>query len=390
MATGVALYRRTNNLNESEPLMTRSSWDAEGQWTGFKRGQPFHIPVHDNNIQCDTIESGLVKVQPDHCGKGLSAMMMSNQDLNFPPTTADASLHGINGCQLSAGAHRTFYINETGDYFLETQASFVIGGCNHLNVKMECSGGAATASPADSDPLGFSVDATTGAIVGTPQRVRDGYKMRLRAVDAADVRATVAEWTFDVKAPPEFSLRPATGWAAETDGKLASKYHVAETHLLPKPRLATEMLLQHPAGSNYGDVVYLLSAKPAAGNPNCTVGDTEETQVISALTDVATGAGAINIQCEGNYRATLVVRDGAGAEVTARSWNFAVRPRDTAVPEYGPNGGNCTNGVAVDGTEMDGAFTCDCAGTRFTGNNCEVTSEVASAQDDTTAYVIGR
>ena len=78
----------------------------------------------------------------------------------------------------------------------------------------------------------------------------------------------------------------------------------------------------------------------------------------------ATGEGAINIKCVGNYSAKLVVRDGAGKEVTIRSWNFTVRMRDTDVPAYGPNGRGCSNGKVVDGEEMDGAFTCDCGGTR--------------------------
>ena len=130
---------------------------------------------------------------------------------------------------------------------------------------MECSGGAETAAPSNSDPQGFSVDAKTGAITGTPKVARGGYtyKMRLRAVDAAEVRTTVANWEFNVRSPPAFELNPSAGWSMETDGKLASKYHVAETHLLPKPRVKTDELLQHPAGSNYGKVVYLLSAQPA-------------------------------------------------------------------------------------------------------------------------------
>ena len=160
--------------------------------------------------------------------------------------------------------------------------------CNNFNVKMECSGGAATASPGESDPQGFSVDTKTGAITGTPKVARDGYtyRMRLRAVDAADKRTTISNWTFSVKKPPTFSMNTSSGWLNETDGKLESKYHVGETHLLNKPRLKTTELLQDPADGDFGKVVYLLSANAAANNPSCTVVDTEETQVISALTDV--------------------------------------------------------------------------------------------------------
>ena len=139
-------------------------------------------------------------------------------------------------------------------YFLETTTSGFAQACTHFNIRMSCSGGGETASPAESDPLGFVVDANTGAISGTPQRVRDGYKMRLRAVDAANVRTDVAEWTFNVIDPPKLAVNPSSGWSVETDGQLASKYHVAETHLLPKPRVKKEELLLHPAGGNYDQV----------------------------------------------------------------------------------------------------------------------------------------
>jgi hypothetical protein len=235
---------------------------------------------------------------------------------------------------------------------------------------------------------GFSVDTKTGAITGTPQRVRDAYTMRLRAVDAADVRTTVANWTFNVKRPPAFELNPSAGWSMEIDGKLDSKYHIAETHLLPKPRVQKAALLRHPANGDFVKVVYLLTVHPAANNPNCTVVDTEDTQVISALTDISTGKGAINIQCEGNYTAKLVARDGGGSKpVDIRSWRFEVLRKDTVVPEYGPGGRGCANGKPDDGEPMDRDFTCDCTGTKFTGDNCEVES-ASSEQNDTTSYII--
>ena len=209
--------------------------------------------------------------------------------------------------------------------------------------------------------------------------------MRLRAVDAADKRTTVAEWKFNVQKPPAFELNPLANWSDAADGKLASKYHGRATHLLPKPRVKTEELLQYPAGGDFGKVVYLLSAKPMRNNPHCDVVD------ISALTDVATGEGAINIKCEGNYTATLAVRDGAGAELTLRNWTFEVLRRDLSVPEYGPGGRGCANGEAVDGEEMDRKFTCNCNATKFTGDNCDEEVAAASAleQDDTTSYIIG-
>ena len=145
------------------------------------------------------------------------------------------------------------------------------------------------------------------------------------------------------------------------------RYHVSETHLLPMPDVGTDLLLEHPANEAYDQVVYLLTVNRVdGGNQTCGsagLQDVNSTRSISALTDVATGEGAINIKCEGNYTAALVVRDGAGFEVPIREWGFQVLRKDTAVPEYGPDGSGCANGNAVDGEPMDRHFTCNCAGT---------------------------
>ena len=61
--------------------------------------------------------------------------------------------------------------------------------------------------------------------------------------------------------------------------------------------------------------------------------------------------------------------------MTLRNWTFEVLPKDTAIPAYGPGGGGCANGAAVDTVLMDTSFTCDCSGTKFTGENCEVSEQ---------------
>ena len=388
MLMGFAIYKRTDNVSESEPHMTPDYW-ASPNFTkhdprnSFKRGHLYEVPLHNNDREYATVSTGLVKIQQDRLNEGFANFYHDQNwdDDSLPPMSWPDHINtvAVNGCPLSISAHRTYFIGEVGEYFLQTTTAAFGHTCNNFNVKMTCSGGAETAAPADSDPLGFSVDVNTGAIMGTPEKVRDGYRMRLRAVDAADERSTVAEWKFDVREPPVFDLRRTANWSTAMDGKLAPKYHIAETHLLSKPRLKTNELLENPAGGDFGKVVYLLSANPVGDNPNCTILDTEETQVISALTDVATGKGAINIQCEGNYTAKLVVRDGAGDEVELRSWRFEVLRRDTVVPEYGPGGRGCANGEAFDGVPMDRRFTCDCSATQFSGGNCDIEQDTKAA-----------
>ena len=187
--------------------------------------------------------------------------------------------------------------------------------------------------------------------------------MRLRAVDASNQRTTIQEWDFAVKATESFAINPEAQWSPASDGRLASKYHVAETHLLPGPRLSPSELLMNPANGAFEKVVFLLSAARVGGGDTCLGGggggvNEKATGAgasgagsaapspsvlelgnitagsISALTDVATGEGAISIQCVGNYTAKLVVRDGAGDEVTLRDWAFQVLPRDTSIDAY--------------------------------------------------------
>lgn len=386
MEVGIGLLRQTVDLAHSAPRMNISTGRFE------EGGAMFEVPLHDNNVQYRTISTGLVDVQTGTISPTMVDWLNapSRADPNFPKLAHNNSMSKTmfhaNGCPMSQSVHRTFYISDVGDYILETQQADVNSACSSFNVKMTCSGDAETVDPADNDPLGFSVDAETGMITGTPKRVRDGwYKMRLRAVDAADKRTDIADWTFNVREPPAFSLNPSARWTAEINGSLESKYHMNETHLLPKLSMKTSELLQHPAGGTFDEVVYLFSLEPDALNRPCnvdvdndggaTAGNVVQ-EAISALTDVANGAGALNIQCEGHYTGRLVVRDSAGSDVEVWFWRFEVLPRDTVVATYGPNGKGCEHGVAVDEDTMDGQFTCECGDTAYTGLNCDAAAYV--------------
>ena len=153
------------------------------------------------------MQTGLIKVQPDAMSPEFLVWLEGLSPTDYPGMVYPdkASYIATNGCQLSSSANRTYYL-EKGDYLLETSAAANDYACGYFKIKMDCSAGGATASPEDSDPGGFSVDADTGAITGTPKKVRDGYQLQLVAVDAAQKRTDIADWTFNVEKPPEFSL----------------------------------------------------------------------------------------------------------------------------------------------------------------------------------------
>ena len=89
----------------------------------------------------------------------------------------------------------------------------------------------------------------------------------------------------------------------------------------------------------------------------------------------------IHFYDNGNYTAKIIgypistwMETGSTVEgVELKAWTFEVKDRDTADPNNGPNGNGCKNGAREeDEVEYDNAFTCNCAGTTYDGDNCEV------------------
>jgi len=157
MFTGVNVYKRTDDLALSEPQMARD-------WSGFKHGEGFEVPLHENDEVYGTLATGLIPLEPDHIAQGLVDFIAGlGWDPNFPPMNNASMLNSMNGCALGQSANRTYHLDE-GDYILETQGSHYTSVCNNFNVRMVCppAGGAETAAPGESDPLGFAVDAKTG------------------------------------------------------------------------------------------------------------------------------------------------------------------------------------------------------------------------------------
>ena len=216
-----------------------------------------------------------------------------------------------------------------------------------------------------------------------PLREKAGHTMRLVAVDGAGARAEIKSWAFDVT-NPKFAINDA--WPVPTvfsDGRnVLDKYHVNESYFIKSPgsfwNLTPEEMFVNPAQGSFGGITFGVSAIPVNGADRCL---TRTVLMDDVLTQFETGAASIIIPCLGNYTARLTARDLAGTDAVLDTWSFPVLPRDTDVPEYGPNGMPCERSDdAEDEIPMDGSFT------------CKRTMDPASADSnnsDTTSTVIG-
>ena len=122
-------------------------------------------------------------------------------------------------------------------------------------LKMTCSDGAETRAATSSDPGGLSADAISGAVSGTPQREGDNFHMQLRAVDADNSAAVVAEWHFNVRDPIFGSSSAWTGtYESNPSRGILSRYHVGQFHTLRPPALDKEHLFVFPANNNFDGI----------------------------------------------------------------------------------------------------------------------------------------
>eukprot|EP00039_Didymoeca_costata_P010101 m.135101 g.135101 ORF g.135101 m.135101 type:complete len:1475 (+) comp14708_c0_seq3:5366-9790(+) len=87
-----------------------------------------------------------------------------------------------------------------------------------------------------------------------------------------------------------------------------------------------------------------------------------------------------NETVEGNISVSL--SDISGSSVYFHQIMVFVVDRDTDIAEYGPNGLGCKNGKPVDVEEFDESYTCDCSGTIYSGDNCEVSNQVLPKEDE--------
>ena len=98
MGVGIALYKRTSDLTVSEPGI-----NANGTYT--KGGRLYEVPLHNNDQQYGTVQSGLIMIQQDQYSN--KTVNYFNQPArvvpNMPPMVfpGKAKLMTKNGCPLS-------------------------------------------------------------------------------------------------------------------------------------------------------------------------------------------------------------------------------------------------------------------------------------------------
>ena len=108
------IFKRTDDLSESEPRMTPD-------YKNFSAGQNFSVPLHDDAGEIyKRITTGLVMVQPDFFARTLVDELNANPNpaLEWLTVPYGVTCHSNNGCALSNGANRTYHIG-VGEYFLE-------------------------------------------------------------------------------------------------------------------------------------------------------------------------------------------------------------------------------------------------------------------------------
>ena len=114
-------------------------------------------------------------------------------------------------------------------------------------------------------------------------------------------------------------------------------------------------------------MTFRLRVADGNGDTDSFVGD--------KLVDTSTGQvlirardGSVGVE----YTAELVAIDGK-RNLTIASWMIAPKRRpDTFDVTNGPDGRACVNGAPIDAVEFDSQYECDCSGTDFTGDNCDV------------------
>lgn len=95
-----------------------------------------------------------------------------------------------------------------------------------------------------------------------------------------------------------------------------------------------------------------------------------------AATDILvnSASGFVSLAPTAAYTASvqLFAVVSSGETAVLRNWTVTSHNADTVNPANGPGGVDCRHGVRADGTRYDGAYTCNCSGSGFTGTLCDI------------------
>ena len=117
-------------------------------------------------------------------------------------------------------------------------------------------------------------------------------------------------------------------------------------------------------------------------------GDSGQSYNGTKMLDSSTGEmlfKAMGLAAATNYTARLIATDGY-QNVTVAEWTIIPKLHsDLHLVSNGPGGRDCARGVRADAEPYDGRYECNCAGTEYTGDNCD---ELADSSNED-AHVIG-
>jgi serine/threonine protein kinase len=257
---------------------------------------------------------------------------------------------------------------------------------------------------------GWFVSGQTGEMFGQFETAGN-HTLTLFAVDASGAKVEVEEIDFNVQLVPVFGLVPDWSPNNMTQGELGRtfahdevwdgslvQYAIGSTINFPPLALEMKDLFVNPDRGDYSKIIYKKSIAVYTANDDekngsgsgdeldlGNVGNGQRTRRSRRQMDLAQNIGLWLVDTEtgemlaqpergGLYDISIIAADGAGNEVVVRTWSFAVESTDVQVPRYGPKGVDCENsGVREDNNfEFDKKFVCNCKGTGFEGENCEI------------------
>lgn len=272
---------------------------------------------------------------------------------------------------------------------------------------------AAPEAPLDDDGGVFLVDSSTGQIFAQPELEGD-YAADLIAVDGSGAEVVVRNWAFHVQQPQTFRVSP--GWSGtanniEWELEVNSVFNATVQIGIPKEISGLRSPKRVVFEGASGTIVFALRVR----NASCCCSSSSSSSQIDA--DAVAGADAdacdstlldgdalpgkffvdntgemlILPTVPGSYSVALVALDSAGQEAVVKEWQLDAAVDDLDLGDsYGPNSQGCgKGGTPVDAVKFDKAFTCECTGDGYFGQNCESQSLSKQISSKTAGGVAG-